>query len=128
MTYNYSKYNFHLGEHTMFKTHRTYQLTTGVKNNTIAVAEAGRATLVVYHNTIVVLATKTRVHIRNGGWDTVSTRIVINRALEQIPGFRCFHLAKHKGATWLFWKGAPQATFSGDLTLKPETYAARERA
>lgn len=82
----------------MFKTHRTYQLTTGVKNNTIAVINHLDKIEVVYHNTIVVSAKKKIekapklnrwiITLNNGGWDTISTRTVINRALEQlnVPG------------------------------------------
>jgi hypothetical protein len=74
----------------MFKTHRTYNLTTGVKNNSIAVVSKPHTIDVLYHKTIVVHAELIKgrwlVVLNNGGWDTISTRAVINRALEQIPG------------------------------------------
>lgn len=70
----------------MFKTHRTYCLTTGVKNNTIAVfCDGVKDTVkVIYHKTIVVDANKKKIKLNNGGWDTISTRTVINRALEEL--------------------------------------------
>jgi hypothetical protein len=71
----------------MFKTHRTYDLTTGVKNNSIAVmGDAAGNTKVMYHKTIVFtyVADTQEIILNNGGWDTVSTRAVINRALEEI--------------------------------------------
>jgi hypothetical protein len=70
----------------MFKTHRTYELTTGVKNNTIAVIAEIYSTKVIYHKTVVFTLDhkpKDKITLRNGGWDTISTRLVINRALEQ---------------------------------------------
>ena len=71
----------------MFKTHRTYELTTGVKNNTIAVFNNCTETLVLYHKTLVVhyQPRYKRIILRDGGWDTISTRAVINQALSQLP-------------------------------------------
>lgn len=68
----------------MFKTHRTYSLSTGMKGTTIAVVQSKQHTFVLYHDTIVFEQyANGDITISNGGWDTVSTRIVINRALEQ---------------------------------------------
>lgn len=85
----------------MFKTHRTFNLNTGVKNNTIAVLNwsNGKNIAVVYHETVVFGKKGNQVSITNGGWDTVSTRAVINRALEQVvPGV---YLERRKGKTYL---------------------------
>lgn len=65
----------------MFKTHRTYDLTTGVKSSTIAVFNQGKVLTVIYHKTPVVIKAGSTIVLNNGGWDTVSTRAVINRAL-----------------------------------------------
>ena len=67
----------------MFKTHRTFDLSTGVKNNTIAVVH-GKTLTVVYHKTIVVERTGKKITLRDGGWETISTRHVINNALRQM--------------------------------------------
>lgn len=83
----------------MFKVHRNYSLSTGVKNNSIAVVRTGNLIQVVYHETIVVEAKGSMVVLRNGGWDTISTRIVINRALEQLDGFKNVFLERVKGET-----------------------------
>lgn len=88
----------------MFKTHRTYDLKTGVKNNTIAVFNDDNGIRVVYHETCVVNANNGRVRIKNGGWDTVSTRAVINRALEQICSASAF-LFRKKNKTYLNHNG-----------------------
>ena len=66
----------------MFKTHRTFDLSTGVKNNSIAVINKPNGLFVVYHNTIVLEKHGKTITLRNGGWDTISTRAVINRALQ----------------------------------------------
>lgn len=69
----------------MFKTHRSYDMTTGVKNNSIAVLAEPYRTQVIYHKTIVFTLdrkAKSKITLRNGGWDTISTRHVINRALQ----------------------------------------------
>jgi hypothetical protein len=75
----------------MFKTHRTFDLTQGVKNASIAVVLNPYKTQVIYHKTVVVTynhSTDT-LELDNGGWDTISTRAVINRALDQLPlGFK----------------------------------------
>ena len=93
----------------MFKIHRTFNINTGVKNNSIAVINNPGHIQVIYHETIVVEAIrKTKkassnewfVTLNNGGWDTISTRIVINRALEQLPGFgRSYFLYRKKNKT-----------------------------
>lgn len=89
----------------MFKTHRTYDLQTGVKNNTIAVINDAKKLSVIYHKTIVFEAKHNMrygwdITLRNGGWDTVSTRAVINRALEQIC-YTSTYLTRKKGQTFL---------------------------
>lgn len=97
----------------MFKTHRSYELTTGVKNNTIAVLARSNLIEVIYHKTIVVTAHKKQLGweaaIDNSGFDTVSTRAVINRALEQIDGFEDVFLERVKGQTLLNFKGDRKA-------------------
>ena len=83
----------------MFNTHRTYTLSTGVKNNSIAVFNDLRTVRVLYHRTVVFEKTPKTVTIRDGGWDTVSTRLVINRALENSGlGFRLYRI---KGKTYI---------------------------
>lgn len=72
----------------MFKVHRSYDFSTGVKNNSIAVINDTRTTKVIYHKTVVFEHTRNPckstavITLRTNGWDTVSTRAVINRALE----------------------------------------------
>jgi hypothetical protein len=66
----------------MFKTHRTYDLSTGVKNNSIAVLNNSKGLFVTYHKTTVYEQQGKKITLRSGGWDTISTRAVINRALE----------------------------------------------
>lgn len=83
----------------MFKVHRTYELTTGIKGPTISVIADGEIIYVLYHDTIVFKKTKKRIEIDNGGFDTVSTRHVINRALSLVNA-KCF-LERRKGVTWL---------------------------
>lgn len=100
----------------MFKTHRTYDLSTGVKGNTLAVLNTGTTTAVVYHRTTVVLKRGRSVKLSNGGWDTVSTRIVINRALEQMAASAC-HLYREKGQTLLAQNGVIKPFISG-MTIK----------
>lgn len=91
----------------MFKTHRTFNLTPGMKNNSIAVFHAAPILGVLYHQTQVVTAKESKdfiyrtVEIRDGGYDTISTRIVINNALSQIPGFGGYCLSRKKNKTWL---------------------------
>lgn len=85
----------------MFKVHRTFDLSTGVKNNSIAVLDTPNRVAVIYHQTLVVHFNKDKkvFVIRNGGYDTVSTRIVINRALFLL---NCgMYLERRKGETVL---------------------------
>jgi len=104
----------------MFNTHRTYSLSTGVKNNTIAVISDPRRIKVIYHKTEVFEARLTptgwTITLRNGGWDTVSTRIVINRALEQLCGTPTY-LERRKNETYLVHNGLRESFVSG-MTLK----------
>jgi hypothetical protein len=113
----------------MFRTHRTYSLTTGVKNNSIAVIADCDAITVIYHKTIVVNAQLIRgrwvVTLNNGGWDTASTRIVINTALEQIPGCSGVYLSRHKGQTVVNVNGE-RVTFQSGWKL--DTAKIREAA
>lgn len=99
----------------MFNTHRTYTLETGVKNNTIAVFNQGRATIVIYHKTPVFVKAGKLINITNGGFDTVSTRLVINRALAQT----CDHtrLIRVKGKT-ILQQGLNVKTFTGSARVK----------
>lgn len=85
----------------MFKTHRTYDLSTGVKNNAIAVFNDQKTIRVVYHKTTVVTAKtlkngKMKVLLNSGGWSTLSTAIVMTRALIQIPSFENARVKKMK--------------------------------
>lgn len=76
----------------MFKTHRTYSLSTGVKGNTLAVINHSPNDIsVIYHSTMVVRKHGQTITLMHNGWDTVSTRIVINRALEQLCNSQAFH-------------------------------------
>lgn len=83
----------------MFKAHRSYDLTTGVKSKTIAVFNSGSKIRVLYHKTIVVYASKRQIILDNGGWDTVSTRHVINTALYELGS--SYRLVRNKGKTKL---------------------------
>lgn len=83
----------------MFKVRRSFNLSTGVKNNTIAVFNQGRAVIVLYHCTPVVIKAGKLIQLNNGGWDTVSTRAVINRALEQMAPNTYLVRKRRKGET-----------------------------
>lgn len=67
----------------MFRTHRTFTLDNGVKNNTIAVLNDGQNIAVIYHRTTVFEKRGNKITLRTGGWQTISTKFVINRALEE---------------------------------------------
>jgi hypothetical protein len=109
----------------MFKVHRSFTLSTGVKNNSIAVVVTPVETTVVYHNTVVFKfdsGTKA-VTIRNGGYDTISTRTVINRALAEIGSE--FSLVRIKGETMLQREtinGTFRAPFNGKAKLYPDGF------
>ena len=96
----------------MFKTHRTFTLETGVKNNSIAVIGHGESIDVVYHKTIVVSKRGRNVTLSNGSWDTVSTRAVINRALEQMALSECY-LYRKKNQTFITQNGVIKPFVSG---------------
>lgn len=81
----------------MFSTHRTFSLTTGVKSATIAIFSKPKEVAVLYHQTVVVEARASTITLRDGGWDTVSTRHVINQALHEL-GVRT-RLIRHKKQT-----------------------------
>ncbi len=85
----------------MFKTHRTYSLTTGVKGPTLAVVSDGSRVDVVYHKTLVLSKRGKTITLRNGGWDTISTRAVINRGLHEMLGTYATYLERVKGETVL---------------------------
>lgn len=112
----------------MFKTHRTYDLSTGVKNNSIAVLNNIGTVYVTYYKTVVFFAKLKRakgtweVTMDNGGWDTISTKIVINRALEQIAGFNGSRIEKKKiksVSTLVFTNSKSKSVpFTGLLTVK----------
>lgn len=124
----------------MFKIHRSFDLSPGVKNNSIAVARIGSLgmILVTYHETVVVEANtkKNRITLRSGGWDTVSTRTVINQALSEL-GLNSIFLYRKKGVTMLAGAGKDRV-FSGTVLLTVTqdnvedqvgaTYSAREVA
>ena len=104
----------------MFQTHRSYDLSTGVKNNSIAVLNYQNSDMdiidVLYHKTIVVSKRGRVVTLRNNGWDTVSTRAVINRALEQMAT-SVTYLHRVKGQTVLTQNGVSQA-FTDGMSIK----------
>lgn len=103
----------------MFKVHRSFDLVTGVKNNTIAVLNNVNEISVIYHETVVFKATNhlgLRIELENGGYDTISTRSVINRALEQFNEFRGVYLIRVKGKTMLSRNGR-LTEFKGQETL-----------
>lgn len=106
----------------MFKTHRTFDLTTGVKSKTIAVFRDADAVSVVYHKTTVFKAYRSGcVELNNGGWDTVSTRAVINQALSE-SGLLTSFLFRKKNVTYLTHDGVT-SEFKGmaQLNAKPAT-------
>lgn len=99
----------------MFKVHRNFDLSTGVKNNTIAVVNDGNGGIsVVYHKTLVVEARSSKITLRDGGWNTVSTRLVINQALSEM-GHRVYLFTK-KGETLISINGVVKPFVSG-MTL-----------
>ena len=93
----------------MFGVHRNFDLTTGVKNKTICVInDAPNLTHVIYHKTIVFTHHKKRsaslnstgvITLRTGGYDTVSTRIVINNCLSK-TGLD-WRIVREKGRSFL---------------------------
>jgi hypothetical protein len=93
----------------MFGVHKNFDLTTGVKNNTICVInDSPNLTHVIYHKTIVFTHQKKRtaslnpagiITLRTGGHDTKSTRLVINRALEQSQ--TDWRIVREKGRSFL---------------------------
>lgn len=83
----------------MFKTHRTFDLSTGLKGTTIAVVNDGARLDVIYHKTCVVSKRGKTITLRNGGWDTVSTRIVISQALSEMRAG--VWIERYKGETVL---------------------------
>lgn len=97
----------------MFKIHRTFDLSTGVKNNSIAVISDAASTIVIYHNTRVFVATKKCITLYNGGWDTISTRTVINNALSKIGHADGVFLERIKGVTMINIRGKRQVFESG---------------
>ncbi len=96
----------------MFKNYRSYSLSTGVKTKGLAVISTATVTQVLLHKTIVVEKHGRTVTLRNGGYDTVSTRTVINRALEQMAASECYVFRK-KGKTYLTQNGVTQEFFDG---------------
>jgi hypothetical protein len=107
----------------MFKTHRNFELTNGVKSKSIAVFKNHKKTAVLYHETIVVEETcnskNTTLKLDNGGWDTVSTRYVINTALRQMPLFNKAHLYRKKGKTYFsFGSEKSETEFCPPMTIK----------
>lgn len=86
----------------MFKIHRSFELTPGVKNNSIAVYHNEGSIGVLYHKTQVFHATRLKngsykITLRSGGWPTISTAIVMTTALERIPGFQNARVSRKKG-------------------------------
>ncbi len=113
----------------MFNTNRTYLLTTGVKSKSLAVICSSHGGVsVIQHKTVVfsLSASGKRVIIQNGGWDTVSTRITINRALKQAPGFEGWSLRRVKGKTMVYCQEKAVSPFHGFMELKPVTHAAQQ--
>jgi hypothetical protein len=78
----------------MFKNYRRYELSQGVKSARLAVFSDAWRIQVLLHKTVVVDAVFNRrtkaweVTLDHGGWDTISSRLVINQALCQMPGLR----------------------------------------
>lgn len=105
----------------MFKVHRSFDLFTGVKNNTIAVIAQHNAVDVIYHRTLVVSKRSKTITLRNGGWDTVSTRTVINRALYQLFDGYKFYVESKKGECFLVEntdQGAIRKPFVSGMKVK----------
>lgn len=109
----------------MFKTHRTFELTNGVKNNSIAVVITGTETCVLYHNTTVFrhVHKTNKVYLNDGGWNTISTKIVINRALELTRGFGSYCIERKSKTNYVksCYLKAPieLAYINKPLTAKP---------
>lgn len=99
----------------MFKVHRSFNLSQGVKNASIAVTRHGSDISVVYHRTQVVHVSGDVVELNNGGWDTVSTRMVINRALECLNANAALY--RKKGVTMLSHPDGTESEFMGSATI-----------
>lgn len=104
----------------MFATHRSFTLETGVKNSSIAVlntpTRTGCEVSVIYHKTVVVQTKGSKIILANGGWDTVSTRAVINRALAEL-GTPATFLYRKKGQTYLASPGG-DVPFNGCAVIR----------
>lgn len=96
----------------MFKIHRTFDLSTGIKNPCIAVVNDGSRISVLLHKTVVLEKRGRTVTLRNGGWDTLSTRLVINRGLEQVAATHAY-VYRSKGQTVLAQNGIVKPFVSG---------------
>ena len=99
----------------MFKVHRSFTLSTGIKNSSIAVVNDGEFIVVVYHKTRVVEKRRDKVIISDGGWDTVSTRMVINQALSELGSDA--YLYRKKGRTMLHYNGV-NTDFQGIASIR----------
>ncbi len=100
----------------MFKTHRSFTLSTGMKGNTIAVINNLSTIFVLYHSTVVVEKRGKTVTLRNGGWDTISTRIVINTALAEMGHLGYVH--KRRGETVIMFKDGTVKPFISGMKIK----------
>lgn len=109
----------------MFKTHRTFTLETGVKSNSIAVFNQGKAIIVLYHKTPVAIIAGSTLVLNNGGWDTVSTRAVMNRVLELVTDSGTpeafdlrIRLVRKRGKTFLEQAGLIRGEYKNNMRIK----------
>lgn len=104
----------------MFKVHRSFNLSTGVKNNSIAVINCSPSKLVVvYHKTPVVQKNGNTITLRNGGWESLSTCIVINNVLEQLPEVSGHYVRRVKGSMVLETPNGQKQFISG-MQIRPK--------
>lgn len=108
----------------MFNSHRNFDLTTGMKGATIAVIVGPKETSVLYHKTVVFRWDRKtgKVFINNGGWATISTTFVINRALSQCPGFQSYYLKRVSRTHYLHscYLPAPIQLRGEEIKLSPK--------
>lgn len=100
----------------MFKTYRTFDLRTGVKSKALAVINLGKNLAVILHQTVVLRTAGKSIILDNGGWDTQSTRIVINQALNCL-GVGPFYLFRSKGETLIQYPDGSRKPFTRGMRL-----------
>jgi hypothetical protein len=104
----------------MFKKYRSFTLDQGVKTPSLAVVCHAGYIMVLLHDTLVFSAKEGKnrkwiATLNNGGYDTVSTRLVINQALKCLWNLDCYDLRRIKGNTYVVYTNAVTGDTSKEL-------------